>query len=51
LYQNWSPFMAKDCYFNKSTRIVKCCNAKVFLLNNMKAESFDEIRRAFLFQK
>ena len=45
--------MAKDCYFNKTTRIAKFRDAKVFLLrlNIIKAVSFDEIRRAFLFQK
>ena len=46
-------FLAKDCYFNKKTRIVTFRNAAGFLLflNSSKEVSFDEIHRAFQFQK
>ena len=45
--------MAKDCYFNKMEVIVKFRNAADFLLllNSSKEVSFDEIHRAFQFQK
>jgi len=46
-------FLSKDCYFNKKTRIVTFRNAADFLLllNSSKEVSFDEIHRAFQFQK
>lgn len=46
-------FVAKDCCFNKKTRIVTFRNAADFLLllNSSKEVSFDEIHRAFQFQK
>ena len=45
--------LAKDCYFNKMEVIVKFRNAADFLLllNSSKEVSFDEIHRAFQFQK
>ena len=47
------PFMAKDCYFNKFGVIVRFRNAAGFLLllYRSKEASFDEIHRAFQFQK
>jgi hypothetical protein len=48
-----SFMLAKDCDFNKKTRIVTFRNAEDFLLllNSSKEVSFDEIHRAFQFQK
>ena len=45
--------MAKDCCFNKIEVIVKFRNAADFLLllNSSKEATFDEIHRAFQFQK
>ena len=45
--------MAKDCYFNEMEVIDKFRNAADFLLllNSSKEVSFDEIHRAFQFQK